>query len=138
MAKRKSFLGTGWGFPITFSKQPHCAVRMVSEEEDIKESLRILLSTHPGERILREDYGMSMEDLIFEPVTTNLLTYIEELIRRSILFYEPRINLEKINILQDELLEGKVKIELQYTVIRTNSRFNFVFPYYQPEATIIR
>lgn len=138
MAKRKSFLGTGWGFPITFSKHPQCAVRMVAEEEDIKESLSILLSTHPGERIMREDYGMSMEDLIFEPVTTNLLTYVEELIRRSILFYEPRINLEKVDILQDELLEGKVKIELQYTVIRTNSRFNFVFPYYQPEATIIR
>lgn len=138
MNKRKSFLGTGWGFPVTFYKKNLCSARMVSEEEDIKESLMILLSTHPGERVLREDYGMNLEDLVFEPVNTNLLTYLEELVRRSILHYEPRIELNKFQIHQDELLEGKVTLELDYTIRRTNSRFNFVFPYYQPEATIIR
>ncbi len=60
--RRKSFLGTGWAFPVTFDKKPECAVRMVSEVEDIEQSLTLLLSTRPGERVMRPDYGCNLED----------------------------------------------------------------------------
>jgi len=139
MPIRDSFLGQGWGFPVTFRKKApeKCSVRMVSEVEDIRESLGILFSTRPGERVMRPDYGSGLEDLLFEPVNVGLITYLKDLITKAILYYEPRVELENIEILTDEVNEGRVKIELTVMVRSTNSRFNFVFPYYQNEATIV-
>jgi len=136
---RKSFLGTGWAFPVSFHRNVpgECGVDMVSEVLDIEQSLGILLSTRPGERVMRPDYGCGLEDLLFEPVNTSLLTYIKELISKAILYYEPRIELRNIEIMEDEnLLEGRVMISLDVLVRSTNSRFNYVYDYYKREATI--
>lgn len=138
MAQRDSFLGKGWGFPVTFSKRNGCTIRMVSEVEDIRESLSILFSTRPGERVMRPDYGSGLEDLLFEPVNTGLITYIKDLIQKAILYYEPRVDLQNLEIFTDEVNEGRVKVELTVIIRATNSRFNFVFPYYLNEATILQ
>lgn len=133
---QRSFLGTGWGFPVTFQKQPDTGVRMVSEVEDISESLVLLLSTRPGERVMRPDYGCNLEDMLFESVNESLLTYIKDLITKSILYYEPRIQLKKIDILTDRIAEGMVKVEVDFIIRSSNTRFNFVYDYYQREATL--
>lgn len=130
-------MGTGWGFPVEFSKKEGNSVRMVSLEEDIAESLRILLSTRPGERVLRPFFGINLEDMVFEPVEESLKTYIKDLITKAILYFEPRIDLVNIDILTEEVLEGRFKVELEYEIRSTNSRFNFVYDYYLREATII-
>ena len=137
MNRRNSFLGTGWGFPVTFKKKGgDCSIRTVSEVEDIKESLTILFSTRPGERVLRPDYGASMDDMVFEPVNESLKNYLIDLIEKAILYYEARINLEEIT-LTDESMEGRVIISMTFSVKTTNSRFNYVFDYYKREATIV-
>ena len=139
MRPRDTFLGTGWGFPVTFVKdanEENCSVRMVSEIEDIRESLTILFSTRPGERVMRPNFGGSLEELLFEPVNTSLITYLKDLITNAILYYEPRIDLENIEIDTTASLEGRVEIGLTFSVRTTNSRFNFVFDYYQQEGTI--
>ena len=139
MHPRDNFLGTGWGFPITFSKgnnEQNCTVRMAQEVEDIRESLTILFSTRPGERVMRPDFGGSLEELLFEPINVSLVTYVKDLIRNAVLYYEPRIDLENIEISTDEELEGRLKVELTFSVRTTNSRFNYVFDYYQQEGTI--
>lgn len=132
-----SFLGQGWGFPVTFSKRDGCTVRMVSEEEDIRESLSILFTTRPGERVMRSDYGGSLEDLLFEPNNVGLLTFVKDQIRNTVLYHEPRVDLEDLNIDVAEANAGRLLVELQLVTRATNSRFNFVFPYYQNEATIV-
>lgn len=136
----KSFLGTGWGFPIEFKKRGGTdnGVVMASEVEDIAQSLTILLRTRPGERIMRPDYGCALEDLLFEPLNLNLITYIKELIKNSILYYEPRVNLVSIDIATDPalILQGKVLIKLGLVVRSTNARHNYVYDYYKREATI--
>lgn len=139
MRPRDNFLGTGWGFPVTFTKdngEQNCTVRMVQEVVDIRESLTILFSTRPGERVMRPDFGGSLEELLFEPVNDSLVTFVNDLIRKAILYYEPRIDLEDININTTEVLEGKLKIDLVFSVRTTNSRFNYVFDYYLQEGTI--
>ncbi len=137
MNKRNSFLGTGWGFPVAFHKtKGSCGVRTVSEIEDIKESLTILFSTRPGERVLRPDFGGSLDDLVFEPVNEGLKNYLIDLIKKAVLYYEARIDLESV-ALNDDSLEGKVIISLTFILRTTNSRFNYVFDYYQREATIL-
>jgi hypothetical protein len=133
----KSFLGTGWGFPPQFSKKS-TRVEMLSDEEDIRSSLEILLSTRPGERIMRPDYGCNLEELVFEPLTTTFKTYIIDLIQTAILYYEPRIDVDKIDLDDTGELEGRILISIEYTIRSTNSRFNFVFPFYKNEISVIK
>ena len=133
----KSFLGTGWSFPPAFSKAEKQAV-MLSDEADIQSSLEILLSTRPGERVMRPDYGCNLDELVFEPLTTTFKTYIKDLVNTAILYYEPRIEVNKIDINDSGELDGRIILSVEYTVRATNSRYNFVYPFYRMEGTELR
>lgn len=130
--KNRTFLGRGWHFPPTFDKYSH-TLQMVENEVDIQESLGILLSTAPGERVMLVDYGADMKRLLFEPLDTGLATYMESLIKDAIILHEPRVQLEKI-VLTPIVAEGKIEIAVDYVVVTTNTRYNNVFPYYLNEA----
>ncbi len=134
MDRKNSFLGTGWSFPPQFSKAGK-SVAMTSDEEDIRKSLEILLSTRLGERIMQPRYGCNLEDLLFNPLNRTLKTYVTELINNAVLYYEPRIDVEKIDITQGNESEGELLILLDYRVRATNSRKNLVFPFYKGEGT---
>jgi len=129
----KSFLGTGWSFPPSFIKPSH-EVAMLSDEPDIESSLKILLSTRQGERVMRPDYGCNLDELVFEPLTTTFKTYIKDLISTAILYYEPRIDVNRIDLDDTGELDGRILISIDYTVRSTNSRFNFVYPFYKSEG----
>ena len=133
MEAKKSFLGTGWSFPPAFIKKP-CQVLMVSDEEDIEQSLKILLSTRHGERIMQPEYGCNLDVLLFEPVTTSLITFVKDLIEKAVLYHEPRIDLKRTDIKTDRIMEGLLLIELDYVIRSTNSRYNLVYPFYLNEA----
>lgn len=128
-----SFLGTGWGFPPTFSDISG-DVGMISDVPDILESLNILLSTSLGERIMQPSYGCNLQDVLFEPVDTSLLAYLRGLISDAILYHEPRIRLNKVTIDTEQYYEGKLLIDIDFTVSSTNSRYNYVYPFYINEA----
>jgi hypothetical protein len=137
MNSKKSFLGTGWGFPPRFTDQ-NGLVEMISDVDDIQSSLQILLSTRQGERVMQPTYGCNLDELLFEPLTTTFKTYIKDLIATSILYFEPRIDVNNIDLQDRDELQGKVVITVEYTVRSTNSRFNFVFPFYKAEGTEVR
>lgn len=134
MEKFTSFLGTGWSFPPRFEKRTK-RVAMVSEEDDIRESLIILLSTRPGERVMNPLYGCNLDDLIFAPLNLTLKTYVANLIDTAILYFEPRIDLEKVEISENNDLEGELLIEIDYKIRSTNTRRNLVYPFYRGEGT---
>ncbi len=137
MSVINSFLGTGWNFPPLFDKSI-ASVDMISEEADVQSSLEILLTTRPGERIMRPDYGCNLDELLFEPLTTTFKTYIKDLVSTAILYHEPRIEVNKIELDDSGELDGKVVIAIEYTIRSTNSRYNFVFPFYRNEGTEIK
>ena len=137
MAVDQTFLGTGWGFPPQFHKAAR-GVILVTREEDIKESLYILLNTTPGERPLQPDFGCGLRALMFDRITASTVTELKDTIERSILFFEPRITLERIDIDTGEPYAGVLKIRLSYTVRATNSRSNMVYPFYFREGTQVR
>ncbi|MGA2823054.1 MAG: GPW/gp25 family protein [Bacteroidales bacterium] len=132
-----SFLGTGWSFPPAFDKITD-SVEMTSDELDIQRSLQILLTTRPGERVMQPDYGCNLDEMVFEPMTTTFKTHIREMVKTAILYYEPRIELNKIEIDDSQETEGVILVIIDYTVRTTNTRFNYVFPYYKKEGTEIR
>lgn len=133
----KSFMGTGWSFPPTFTKAD-LGVKMVSDEDDICESLKVLLSTRPGERVMQPNFGCHLDIMLYEPMNTTMLNYIKDLITKSILYHEPRIDLQSIDLNIEQLNEGLVSIRLDYIIRTTNSRFNLVFPFYIQEAEVIQ
>ena len=129
-----SFLGTGWSFPPKFNVSQG-TVELTSDELDIQRSLEILLATRKGERVMLPDYGCNLDEMVFEPMTTTFKTYIREMIRTAIIYYEARINLNSVIIDDSRETEGVITIILDYTMRTTNSRFNFVYPYYKKEGT---
>lgn len=135
----KDFLGIGWSFPPRFHKHANSiGVKMVAEEEDIGESLKILLSTVPGERIMQPGYGCGLQAMVFETINESTITELKDLIERAVLFFEPRITLESVDIDTEESLEGRLKIQLNYTVRKTNTRSNIVYPFYYLEGSQVR
>lgn len=136
MEKFNSFLGTGWSFPPSFDKVTG-GVELVSEQEDIRQSLNILLSTSLGERIMQPRYGCNLNDYLFEPLNSSVIGYIKDLVEHAILFYEPRILAENIEVTPQDSLDiigGRFTISIEYTIPETNSRFNYVYDYYKNEA----
>lgn len=132
----KEFLGRGWSFPPSF-KRSFMGVEMLEQEADIVSSLEVLLSTAQGERVMQPQYGCNLEELVFESLDTRMKTLMADKVESAILYHEPRIELEKVYLDESRELEGVVLIEITYRVKSTNSRFNFVYPYYQREGTDI-
>ncbi len=136
MQEVKSFLGTGWSFPPSFSEDRR-GLDMVWDEEDIRQSLFILFSTTPGERVTHLDYGCDLQQMVFQPITSTTKGVMKHIIRTAILFFEPRITVEEINIDSSNELEGIVYIEVIYTIRKINIRSNIVYPFYKIEGTSI-
>jgi hypothetical protein len=137
MDKKKSFIGTGWGFPPTFNKDLS-SVEMVSDEKDIKESLHIYLSTKIGERIMRSNYGCIIHDYIFESIDDNIISTIGYEIKRTIYEFEPRIHILDVITNKSDSKNGLIDISVYYQIISTNVRDNIVFPFYINEGSHIK
>ncbi|HEY9046130.1 MAG TPA: GPW/gp25 family protein [Ohtaekwangia sp.] len=130
----RNFIGRGWSFPPQFDRSLK-AVRMTEDEEDINNSLTILLSTIVGERVMDMNYGCNMDEMVFEALDTSTITFIKSKISKAILFYEARIEVQKLEINTQDILEGVILVEIEYIVSATNNRFNFVYPFFRTEGT---
>ena len=131
----QSFLGTGWSFPPTFT-MGGADVALVSGAEDIHQSLEILLSTRLGERVMQDEFGCDLHDLLFEEVDQSLVNNITSMVANSILYHEARISLDNLNVSESQSQQGLLLISIEYTVRSTNSRFNMVYPFYINEASL--
>lgn len=136
-----AFLGTGWNFPPTFRRgnmhgDNHAV--MVSAEDDIKQSLGILLSTSLGERVMQPLFGCNLSDYQFEPMSSTLVGFVRDLVENAILYHEARIKTEGVTVTQlssDDPLNGFLRIDVSYTIRTTNSRYNYVYDFYLLEGS---
>ncbi len=131
MAIEDQFIGTGWSFPPAFDLG-RAGVEMRTGIADIEESLRIIFTTHLGERVMQPQFGAALDQHVFDPMNSSRLSYLEDQIKRAILYHEPRIDAESIAVTPDER-EGRLLVAITYRVRGANSRFNFVYPYYLEE-----
>lgn len=130
------FLGQGWAFPPTFMNGTN-SVALVKAEEDIKQSLEVLLSTALGERVMRSDFGADLHQQIFEPMDAAFQPFVTDIIRNAIILYESRITLNSVDVFMDQL-NGKIELTINYTIISSNTRANIVYPYYLVEGTNVQ
>lgn len=128
-----TFLGRGWKFPLKFENG---TVAMSEAEEDVEESLHILLGTYPGERLMRPDYGCRLRDYCFRNYEESTIVQLDEEIRNAIDNFEPRVTVENTDYKMDDV-NDILQIIIDYKVIATNSRRNLVYPFYINEGTDI-
>ncbi len=107
---------------------------MVSGVEDIQQSLHILLTTRLGERVMQDEFGCALDSVIFEEIDQSLINTLNRNISDAILYHEPRITLDQLDVDEQADQPGLLLISLTYTVRSTNSRFNMVYPFYVNEA----
>lgn len=134
MTEEKSFLGRGWAFPIRFNTGSRSVV-MSEEEQDIRESMRIILLTQLGERVMRPDFGSMIRESVFTVVDSVTVNRIEDQVRQALLEWEPRITVNNVEVDTEGVYDGRLDINIEYTVRLINVRTNIVFPYYFKEGT---
>jgi phage baseplate assembly protein W len=136
MENDRSFLGTGWSFPPEFSRRGK--VHMVSAEEDIRQSLHLLLATTPGERVMQPSFGCGLKSQLYEVINESTITVLKDLIQRAILFFEPRVSLDHILADSSMAMEGRLDFQIAYTIISINTRHNIVYPFYFREGSDVQ
>lgn len=133
MDEQKDFLGRGWAMPMDID--PYTGfIAMAEYEEDIRQSIRIILETAKGERVMRPNFGCGIHDLVFEAIDTTTLQRIRSEVEDALRRYEARIDVLEVNPDEDATSEGMLLVELEYRVRRTNQIGNLVFPFYYREG----
>ncbi len=122
------FIGRGISFPMRVDQSG--ALSLTAGADDIDASLRMVLITAPGERLMRPKFGCKIWDLLFEPVNANTIGLMAEAVREAVSQWEPRITLEDVEIEPDPRDHSRVLINLKYRVRVTNDRRNLVYPFY--------
>ncbi len=129
--RNREFLGQGWAFPIQFS--PRGQIALAIGERDIEQSIRIILETVPGERVMRPEFGCRAKELLFAPrnaATQGLLVrYVEQAMAR----FEPRIDVLSVNVVNDPGRDGTWLVEINYSIKATHDTRSIVYPFYISE-----
>ena len=124
----RAFLGQGWRFPIIPDETG--SLTYVAGDENVEQSLRILLLTEIGQRVMRSDFGCKAPRLVFSPGSIQYLRLLETTVRDAVRDWEPRIELEDVRAETDPTEEERVIVSISYKVRQTNTRNNIVFPFY--------
>lgn len=125
----KQFLGRGWKFPIQVDPATG-RIKMSEYEEDIEESIRIILSTTKGERVMRPDFGSTVFEYIFNLTDEMTIGLLEKEIEETIRRWEPRVENVRAKVTMDKLSQEKLYVSVTYVVRSTNTEYNKVYPFY--------
>ena len=130
---RKAFLGRGWAMPVALDPRTgHIAD--VAYEEDIRQSILIILQTTPGERVMRPDFGCGIHELVFTALDSTTIQLIRSSVEEALRRCEARIDVLEVTVDEAATSEGKLEVEIEYRVRKTNQTGNLVFPYYFGEG----
>ncbi len=126
------FLGRGWAFPVATGRDGDVA--LVADAEDVRQAVRLIIETEPGERVMRPDFGSGLRGLVFEPITTTTLALVRHRVERGLTQWEPRIDLEAVRVSSDDAAAGRLLVEIDYRIRATNTFYNLVYPFYLQEG----
>ncbi len=129
----KEFLGRGWAFPVAVEPD-RGRIASVEYEQDIEQSIYIILSTSKGERVMRPDFGCGIHDLVFGAINTALITQVKQTVTEALRTFEARIDILRVEVDASRAADGQLVINLDYRNRTTNQPGNFVYPFYFKEA----
>ena len=131
--QRRAFLGVGWAFPPCV--QSDGGTSMVSYDDDIRQSIRIILGTDQGERVMRPDFGAGLRSFLFGPISSTNLQRIKARVQDALIKWEPRIDVLQVTVTFDASERSKLLIDINYRVRATNTLTNLVYPFYLQEGS---
>ncbi len=132
--QEKEFLGSGWSFPVTFSLGGY-QLQTTQYENSISDAIDIIMATYQGERPLSPKFGSGMEQFIFQKMTSTMKGDIQNTVKSSLLENEPRITVNEVTVDYVDVLSGLVEVTIDYIYNQTNTRHNYVYPFYLKEGT---
>lgn len=124
----EEFLGRGWSFPVTTDRED--AMDLAAGVTDIEQSIRIIIGTAKGERVMRPEFGCGIHEYTFAAVDTTTLTLVESAVEDALVEWEPRIEVLSVDTDTARLANGRLDIGVEYRVRRTNTERNLVYPFY--------
>ena len=124
----REYLGKGIAFPLRVNARGELA--LVEGENDIQEAIRIVLGTRPGERVMRPEFGCRANDMLFEPRDAATETLIRQYVEDALRLWEPRIDVQWVEVYSDEGMDGAVFVEINYTVKDTHDERSIVYPFF--------
>lgn len=129
----KAFMGRGWAYP--FRVEPATGrIATVADEEDIGQSIRIILGTAKGERVMRPDFGCGIHNLVHGAIDMATIAQIKRDAAEALRLYEARIDVLGVAVDATNLIDGKLEVEVDYRIRQTNQPGNCVFPFYFKEG----
>jgi len=128
----KAFLGRGLAFPVRIDPATG-AIALAQYEEDIRQAIRIILDTDPGERVMRPDFGAGLRALVFEPINTHTIALARHRVEQALILWEPRIDSITVTVTARPE-QGTLAIEVRYRVRTTNTFYNLVYPFFLQEG----
>lgn len=122
------FVGAGWAFPLGVDARG--GIALARRDQELEQAIRLILSTYPGERPMRPEFGSRIRDFVFRSATIDTAAELAREVEEALLRWEPRIVVEGVNVTVDQDDRSRLYIDLSYSVKGTNDRRNLVFPFY--------
>jgi phage baseplate assembly protein W len=124
----QDFVGAGWAFPVGVDARG--AIALARGTDELEQAMRLILMTYPGERPMRPAFGSRLRDFIFTGATRENAALIEDEVRAALLRWEPRVDVDSVDVTPVSGEAGLLYIDISYAVKATNDRRNLVFPFY--------
>ena len=128
----RAYLGVGWKFPLQVT--PSGKIAQARYEQKIEESIYLILSTAPGERLMMPDFGCGIHDLVFAPNNASTPTRVVQAVRKALAAYEPRIDVLDLNAQTAPDPPNLLLIRISYRIRSNNAVGNLVYPFYIQEG----
>jgi len=127
----KAFLGSGLNFPLRTDARGQLILNTGSA--DIEQAIRIILSTRPGERVMRPTFGCRVHELLFEPRSPTTISLLQEYVHDALRVWEPRIEVIQVNVTADDGYPGALIAEVLYQIKATHDTRSIVYPFFIEE-----
>jgi hypothetical protein len=122
-----SFLGQGWSFP-THPDPRTGALEYLAGPEKVRQSIRIILDTEPGERIMRPTFGCGLRRYLMKPNSTATRALIQHDVERALAAWEPRIQVRMVQVEPGDD-PASIIIYIWYIHVRDGREDNLVYPF---------
>jgi phage baseplate assembly protein W len=127
----KKYLGSGLSFPLRTDARGQ--IELITGIEDIEQAIRIILSTHPGERVMRPTFGCRAHELIFEPRSPTTISLLQEYVHEALRVWEPRVEIIQVNVTSDDSFGSTLIAEIEYEIKATHDARSIVYPFFIEE-----
>lgn len=128
MSENRDYLGKGLRFPVSINLNG--GVSSSALEENVRQSIFIILGTAPGERLYRPEFGCRIHDLMFAPNNGLTAARAEVYCEEAIYKFEPRIEFVKCGAYPNSDEPNRLDVRIEYVIAGKNDKRNLVYPFY--------